>query len=290
MTHQAGGLRISRARPGPPRRGRAAACGSSAGPASHRALRTARGPRRAAPGRRSAPTLRARVPPPLDRHRTEHLGTGGQLQGGQRLLEIGRLPDDGGDPGGRRQMGGLAFLDLAAGETDRVPAHQGLQARVRGVPHAQRPGRRRSQGARGGSVGPPAYGLLGGPQVRAGRAGARCPAAPPRRSRRSRPARPRAWPPRSPDAVDRRQHAVPEDDVRTMTPGRARPSSSAVRASPSTGARRPCPPHSAASPSRVPGGAPGALGRALGPRSRSGPWQTVHRAGVRHRSQASLVA
>ena len=36
----------------------------------------------------------------------------------------------------------------------------------------------------------------------------------------------------------------PDDDWRTVTPGRARPISSAVRASPSTGARRPRPPHS----------------------------------------------
>ena len=49
-----------------------------------------------------------------------------------------------------------------------------------------------------------------------------------------------------------------EDDCRTVTPGSARPISSAVRASPSTGARSPCPPHSGQVHPAATGRAPGA--------------------------------
>ena len=55
--------------------------------------------------------------------------------------------------------------------------------------------------------------------------------------------------------------------MRTGTPGRARPSSSAVRASPSTGARRPCPPHSG---QRQPGAGVAHQAHSGGARARGG--------------------
>ena len=143
-------------------------------------------------------------------------------------------------------MGGLPFLDLAASKTTGVPAHQRLQPRVRRRPRRTAPARRRSRAARGRRRWPSG---VPPPRWRAGPSG-------PSSSQVSSSTT-AAYPPVATGSapgvattIAGRSSTVastpsPEDDVRTRTPGRARPSSSAVRASPSTGARSPWPPHSA---------------------------------------------
>ncbi len=80
------------------------------------------------------------------------------------------------------------------------------------------------------------------------------------------------------------------DDERTGVDGNERPSSSAVRASPTTGARSPRWPHTGQlhagwsvphQPHR---------GGAAGPGMARGPWHSGHRAPVRQRSQARAAA
>ena len=79
-------------------------------------------------------------------------------------------------------------------------------------------------------------------------------------------------------------------EVRTTVPANVRPSSSAVRASPTTGARRPRWPHSGQAQASSTAPHHRQVGGAVAEPSASGPVQTPHRAGVRQRSQASAAA
>ena len=163
---------------------------------------------------------------------------GGAVEQRERVVDRPGLAGDRGEPRGRRQVRGRALGDLARGEARRVPAHQRLQRRVGRRRRPRPPGRRGRDQRRG--VGPAAQRLLGGAQVGAGRAAARCRAARRRRSRRSATgSAPGVATTIAGLVVDRRRARASPLEVRTRVPGKARPSSSAVRASPSTGARRP---------------------------------------------------
>ena len=79
-------------------------------------------------------------------------------------------------------------------------------------------------------------------------------------------------------------------EIRTRTPGSDRPSSSAVRACPTTGARRPRWPHSGHAQAEAFTPHQRHAGAAAGPVVASGPVQAAQRAEVRQRSQASAAA
>ena len=155
-----------------------------------------------------------------------------------------------------------ALVDLAPGQAGRVPADQRLQAGVADSPTPARPRPRR----------PGAPALPRWPSAATASSVARRSARPSSSQVSSsstrgvpslaRPARPPAWPRRSAgrsstSAITR----SPDDDCHMATPGIARPISSAVRASPSTGARSPCPPHSGHAHPGTCVPAPRALGR-----------------------------
>ena len=172
---------------------------------------------------------------------------------------------------GRRQVGLGPLGDLALGEAGRVPAHQRLQRRV--VPGRRRrpPGRRAATSA--GGVEPAAQRLLLRRAGRPGRAAARCRAA---RRRRTRP-RPTGS---APGVATTIAGAAPTTCASTRSPpelphrvpGKARPSSSAVRASPTHRRAQPAVAALGAGPGGV--GACRTSGRSAassGPASASGP-------------------
>ena len=195
---------------------------------------------------------------------------------GSPVIVASRLPA----AGAPRPLGGLA-----GGEAGRVPAHQRLERRVGRVadrdhaPARSGPGaaaltqrRSASSSARRSTRDEQQPGVEqhdGGVAAVGHRLGAR------RRDHDLRARRRRSPAPPSPELV------------RTRVPGKARPSSSAVRASPSTGARSPRWPHSAHAQASATVPHQRQAGGVVGPVSASGPWQAAQRAGVRQRSQAS---
>ena len=201
----------------------------------------------------------------------------------QRVVERSGLGTEGRDPaspagGGPRCVRRPRDRRNRPGPTARAPG-----ARVRSAR------RRRAPGRPGGAARPRWTTGAAPPRRRAccrGRAAARCRGV---RRRRSPPAATGSAPGvattirRSSSTSARIRSPL---EVTTGTGANARPSSSAVRASPITGARRPRPPHSAHAQYGASVAHQRQRGGVVGPVSASGPLHTAHRAGVRHRSQA----
>ena len=196
-----------------------------------------RHPQRTAPAR--APGRRAEVSAWSDRDRAEHLGAGGQLQRSPAACHGGRGPGQGRRRHGGRQpqLGPLGQLTggvpgrVRTGPSAWTAAAAGSAQTTTTSPVGRRPDQRR-----GGP--PPAQRLLAGPQVGTLQQARRRPAARPRRTpgpRAAAPARQVAStrPPRAGTAGSARSGR----DTSTRAPGNARPSSSAVRSTPTARAR-----------------------------------------------------
>ena len=179
--------------------------------------------------------------PVVQLDRAQHLGARGLVEQGEGVVDRTGVADDRGEPAGRRQVG------LASGRRPRgARSRRGPSGPAPGGPGG--PGRRPRPRWPPARPGPPRRASGAAPPPRcAGRAGpspARCRAGRRRRSRRRRPARHPGWRPRSAGLAGTVATTWSPPEATTGVEAKARPSSSAVRRSPTTGARSPRWPHS----------------------------------------------
>ena len=135
--------RASQGRAGRPGSGRRRACGRP--DPLQLAQRARTGRRRRARGTRTT-TRQLRAVADGRPGRAPRRARGGEQR--ERVVDGAGLAGDRGEPAAGRQVGLEPLGDLALGEAGRVPAHQRLERRVRGVADGDAPGRRAGPGRR----------------------------------------------------------------------------------------------------------------------------------------------